>query len=90
MPNRIVIVNDRMQQGYRYALSARPGRDFAPEFTPDLTPAEMLELGVFCGGASKKLDVQVGHAGTAQRSSIRQGCWRLELLYLEPRVTRED
>jgi hypothetical protein len=46
---RIVTVNDRMQQGYRYELVARPGRDFAPEFTPDLTPAEMLELGVFCG-----------------------------------------
>jgi hypothetical protein len=49
MPKRIVTVNDRMQQGYRYELVARAGRDFAPEFTPDLTPAEMLELGVFCG-----------------------------------------
>jgi hypothetical protein len=49
MLKRIVTVNDRMQQGYRYELVARPGRDFAPEFTPDLTPAEMLELGVFCG-----------------------------------------
>lgn len=44
-----ITVNDRMQKGYRYALSARMGRDFDPEFKPDLTPAEMLALGVFGG-----------------------------------------
>jgi hypothetical protein len=46
---RSVIVNDSMQQGYRYELSAPVGRDFDAEFTPDLTPPEMLALGVFCG-----------------------------------------
>ena len=46
---RIVTVNDSMQRGYRYALTARAGRDFDPEFTPDLTPREMLALGVFGG-----------------------------------------
>jgi hypothetical protein len=46
---RKVIVNDRMQKGYAYECVARPGRDFDPEFTPDLTPAEMLEMGVFGG-----------------------------------------
>jgi len=46
---RIVTVNDRMQRGYRYALTERAGRDFDPEFTPDLTPREMLALGVFGG-----------------------------------------
>jgi hypothetical protein len=49
MRPRIVIVNDRMQKGYRYVVSARPGRDFDPEFRPELTPQEMLRLGVFCG-----------------------------------------
>jgi hypothetical protein len=38
-----------MQRGYRYALTAPVGRDFAPDFTPELTPAEMLALGVFGG-----------------------------------------
>ena len=49
MRRRIVIVSDKMQRGYRYVLSARAGRDFDPQFRPDLTPKQMLELGVFCG-----------------------------------------
>jgi hypothetical protein len=49
MRTRGVIVNDKMQQGYRYDLVARTGRDFHPEFKPELTPRQMLELGVFCG-----------------------------------------
>jgi hypothetical protein len=44
-----VRVNDRMQRGYRYDRVAAMGRDFDPAFAPELTPAEMLELGVFCG-----------------------------------------
>jgi hypothetical protein len=46
---RSVLVNDKMQRGYRYTLSAPAGRRFHPEFTPELTPKQMLELGVFCG-----------------------------------------
>jgi hypothetical protein len=46
---RVVTVNDRMQKGYCYALVARTGRDFDRDFTPELTPKEMLELGVFGG-----------------------------------------
>jgi hypothetical protein len=46
---REVIVNDTMQQGYRYTLTAPEGRDFAADFRPELTPKEMLELGVFGG-----------------------------------------
>jgi hypothetical protein len=44
-----VIVNDKMQRGYRYVLAKPAGRDFDPEFRPDLTPKQMLELGVFGG-----------------------------------------
>jgi hypothetical protein len=46
---RSVTVNDKMQRGYRYVLSAPAGRNFALDFQPELTPAEMLRLGVFCG-----------------------------------------
>ena len=44
-----MIVFDKMQQGYEYDLSAPAGEVFAPDFTPELTPKEMLELGVFEG-----------------------------------------
>ena len=44
-----IIVHDRMQDGYRYQLTAPEGRDFDPEFRPDLSPREMLALGVFGG-----------------------------------------
>ena len=46
---RTVTVNDTMQRGYRYLLTAPTGRNFAPDFAPDLTPAEMLRMGVFGG-----------------------------------------
>jgi hypothetical protein len=45
----VITVSDSMQQGYRYVLSARTGRDFDASFRPELTPRQMLELGVFCG-----------------------------------------
>ena len=44
-----VVVHDRMQQGYAYLLSEPEGRNFDRVFTPDLTPPEMLRLGVFGG-----------------------------------------
>jgi len=49
MQGHTVTVNDKMQRGYRYALVAREGRDFDPEFRPELTPKKMLALGVFGG-----------------------------------------
>jgi hypothetical protein len=46
---RTIRVNDGMQRGYLYELSALEGHDFQADFHPDLSPAEMLRLGVFCG-----------------------------------------
>ena len=46
--NKRVVVNDRIQKGYCYELSAPVGRNFDPEFKPELTPQQMLALGVFC------------------------------------------
>lgn len=44
-----IIVNDRMQKGYIYFLSEKSGENFHSEFNPELTPKEMLDLGVFGG-----------------------------------------
>lgn len=44
-----VVVNDLMQKGYIYHLTEPIGKNFHPEFKPELTPKEMLELGVFGG-----------------------------------------
>ena len=38
-----------MQKGYRYVRTEPPGKHFAPGFRPELTPEQMLRLGVFGG-----------------------------------------
>ena len=38
-----------MQRGYEYCLTKPTGKDFAPGFKPELTPKQMLRLGVFGG-----------------------------------------
>jgi hypothetical protein len=49
LKRKIVTVNDNMQRGYRYELTAPVGRNFDSEFRPELTPAQMLRLGIFGG-----------------------------------------
>ena len=44
-----VRVHDRMQKDYAYELVCEPGRDFAAVFKPQLTPKQMLAMGVFGG-----------------------------------------
>tara|TARA_B100001123_G_C15286040_1_gene1015666 strand:- start:384 stop:857 length:474 start_codon:yes stop_codon:yes gene_type:complete len=38
-----------MQNNYTYYLSEQPGSNFDSDFKPELTPKEMLDLGVFGG-----------------------------------------
>jgi hypothetical protein len=49
MTPKTITVNDTMQQGYRYELTEPMGKNFHPEFKPELTPAQLLEMGVFGG-----------------------------------------
>ena len=42
-------VNDLMQQHYTYRVTEPEGKNFHAGFEPDLSPKEMLELGVFGG-----------------------------------------
>ncbi|MCI2398948.1 hypothetical protein [Aliiroseovarius subalbicans] len=46
---RQISVSDKMQSDYTYALEAKAGDDFAPDFKPHFSPQEMLKLGVFEG-----------------------------------------
>lgn len=47
---KIIDVNEEYQTGYRYSLVAPSGKKFDIEFKPELTPKQMLKLGIF-GGA---------------------------------------
>ena len=52
MPRRKIVkvtVNDKMQKNYKYKLVEPVGKNFDPDFKPQLSPKEMLELGIFCG-----------------------------------------
>ena len=49
MRKRRVKVDDLMQSNYFYFCTEPAGRNFHPDFQPELTPKEMLELGVFGG-----------------------------------------
>ncbi len=46
---KTVSVNDKMQRNYRYTLTEPTGKNFDPDFKPELTPKQMLTLGVFGG-----------------------------------------
>ena len=47
--HKTIVVHNKMQDGYAYVLSEPMGRNFAPDFKPDLTPKQLLALGVFGG-----------------------------------------
>lgn len=44
-----IIINDKMQKNYSYWLSEPIGKNFHPDFYPDLSPKKMLEMGIFGG-----------------------------------------
>lgn len=46
---RQIHVNDKMQKNFRYLLTEPPSRNFRADFQPQLTPKQMLALGVFGG-----------------------------------------
>lgn len=46
---KIVKVSNKMQKGYKYELVEPMGKNFQKDFKPDLTPKQMLALGVFGG-----------------------------------------
>lgn len=49
MKPELIVVNDKMQKNYKYYLTEPIGKNFDKEFKPELSPKEMLALGVFGG-----------------------------------------
>lgn len=49
MSRKKISVNDIMQKGYSYYLQESSGRNFHPDFKPELTPKQLLQMGVFGG-----------------------------------------
>jgi hypothetical protein len=48
MKTRVIVI-DLMQNNYVYWRTEPVGKNFDPKFKPELTPKEMLEMGVFGG-----------------------------------------
>lgn len=46
---RTIRINEAYQTGYEYILTEPVGKNFDPEFRPDLSPKQMLDLGIFGG-----------------------------------------
>ena len=49
MKPKWIEVSDRMQANYAYRLTEPTGKNFHSDFRPELTPKQMLALGVFGG-----------------------------------------
>lgn len=46
---KVIKVSDKFQRSYKYELVEPTGKKFDKEFKPELTPKQMLELGIFGG-----------------------------------------
>lgn len=49
MKKRVIRVNDKMQKGYSYECGEPIGKNFDKEFKPQLTPKQLLAMGIFGG-----------------------------------------
>ena len=49
IPIKEIIVNDKMQRNYIYVLTENEGENFHIDFKPELTPKQLLEMGIFGG-----------------------------------------
>lgn len=49
MKDMVITVHDKMQKNYSYIISESMGKNFDPNFKPELTPKQILELGAFGG-----------------------------------------
>lgn len=78
---RVVHVSDSLQD-YSYSIVALPG-EYDPGFTPDLTPRQMLELGVFGGhyfeGEQDEFPKEwFAHARLSERHDVHQNYFDID------------
>lgn len=50
-----ILVNEDYQVGYEYTITEPSGQNFHPDFKPQLTPKQMLRLGIFGGNYFQKI-----------------------------------
>ena len=74
-----------MQRGYVYWRTEPAGRNFAPGFTPDLTPKEMLRLGVFGGKYMTDCQEEFPRSWFARRQAVRRAARRPPELFRRER-----
>lgn len=75
---KVITVNEPYQTGYEYTLTEPIGENFASDFTPQLTPKQMLQLGIFGGDYFQVVpkefpagwfkDVELSSTGTADKN----------------------
>jgi hypothetical protein len=87
MKPKKVIVNDLMQKDYVYLLTEPAGKNFHPDFKPELTPAEMLELGVFGGKYMTDCSAEFPKAWF-QRAKLRHEFHDPELNFFEVNASK--
>jgi len=46
---KTIQISDKMQNYYVYELTEPMGKNFDPDFKPELTPKQLLEMGIFGG-----------------------------------------
>ncbi len=58
MDSKLIIVDEPYQTDYSYQLTQPVGKNFEDDFSPDLTPAQMLKLGIFGGNYFSKIPAE--------------------------------
>lgn len=71
-----ITVNDRMQKGYVYFLTEPLGKNFDPRFKPELTPKQMLALGVFGGVYMRDCTQEFPKGWFTKAKFQNEGCFK--------------
>ena len=74
--NKKVVVSDSMQKKYSYVLTAPVGKKFDPQFKPQLTPRQMLALGIFGGIYMRDCTKEFPKSWFAHAKLVPQGIWK--------------